>query len=119
MTNKECAAILRTKSLAYTDGETSRAVLEQAIQALEGIDHITAERDAAVSDMKTIFIEELDCRSVCRSCKHGNYDNASGPCTMDGWNDSDNTNYCGYHNEKWKWRGPCAENGGLDDGQAR
>ena len=38
MTNSECAAVLRTKALAYTDGETFRALLDQAAKVLEAAD---------------------------------------------------------------------------------
>ena len=86
MTAKEAANIL--KNMAFLDVERDHEKTEEAIKmaisALESIDRITAERDAAVKDLSGVW-------GKCFYCKNYDWHNCLSTPTRNG--------AC------WEWRG--------------
>ena len=88
MTNEDAITILK---MVFCENECVNSVLnngiDTAIYALESIDKIKAERDAAIADLKEI--------SMCENCSHNNDDLFHSVCM-----------YCDYRSmSNWEWRG--------------
>lgn len=96
MTNEEARRILLYEPDFNGFGEEAKLTeeaLSVAIEALESIDRITAERDAAVADLKEASRHLR--YHFCPYCKHFKaFDISKEPCHS-----------CNYGRKNWEWRG--------------
>ncbi len=85
-------------------------VAHEAYQSLlDELEHVKRERDAAVSNVKAVVTHY-----PCYVCAHSQSRNGYG-CDL-AINLKDSKWNCA-ENDRFKWRGLCAENGGGDDGE--
>lgn len=83
MTNEEALAILEDGILSgKTDTLENNEAMDRAISALKSIDRITAERDAAVRDLKLT--------ATCLTCKNAEAGRRCSGCLFE---------------DEWEWRG--------------
>lgn len=91
------AGIDEFEMVAASPGVVEDMARENA-ELLEKVKQLEKERDAAVADLATIH--------KCEPCKHRTSNSyISNECL-------DCVNFCNF-----EWRGPCEENGGVNDGQ--
>lgn len=94
----------RIRLMSGKSGLAYAGMTELLDDLLSEIDRLTAERDAAVRDLT----DNLNC-DVCDVCAHSQ--NWPQGCIADCENCKQKC-VCGScsWNDKWEWRGPCAEN---------
>lgn len=100
---KKLYAELETKDNLIAKSQELHIKAERTITLLiKQNKQIMLERDAAVSDVKSLCATNYFSGDYCAYCK---YKESDGQCHHD----------CVPYSEDWgwEWRGPCAENGGI------